>query len=460
MSAVRGVIALLVWFSCAWFGSWELNPNNATRLFAAISIVEQGDATIDRFAALTIDKARFGGHAFSDKAPGMTLMAVPAVALADAVTGARADPAGGEAFARYLRLRLRVAVAMGTAVLTALAAVALFDLALGLTGSVGAALFAALGYALGTPVWGWSTTVLGHAAVAALFVIALWAMTRDRPLLAGLALGFAAVVEYQSVLAGAVLALFGLARWWGRPRLIGAAAVGGVIGLAPLFGYNLFAFGTPFRVGYQGVVGFEGMRQGLFGLTWPSLGALWEIVFGLRRGLVWVAPVLVLAIPGFTDMIAAKPTRCIGLTAVGAAAVALLVNAAYVYWDGGNSTGPRHAMPAAGLLALGLAPCWAGLQARGRRVAAAVLAVSVALNLMIAGCDIFAAAWDPSQLGWVMREHLMKGDVTSIASDWWGWPKWSGFVVWVIVALPVLGWLVRRAGLLDAGPHVRTFGSA
>lgn len=474
---IPGVLALLVWFSCAWFGSWELNPNNATRLFAAISLVEDGDATIDEFAHLTIDKARFGDHAYLDKAPGMTLMALPAVALADGWTGERARSlakrADDPAFARYLRLRLRLAVAIGPAVLTALAAAALFDLALGLTGSAGGALVAALGYALGSPIWGWSTTVLGHAAVAALYVLALWAAWRvtqgakPRPglaALAGLALGWAVVVEYQAVLAGSALGLFALWRFWPLParwRLIGALVGGGAIGLLPLFGYNLVAFGTPFRLGYQGVVGFDGMNQGLFGLTAPSPRVLWEVAGGTRRGLFWVAPVLVLAPLGLRDLITARSTRAIGIAAsVGAVAV-LLVNAAYVYWDGGNSTGPRHAMPAVGMLALGLAPFWAGLRtARGRWAAAAVLAGSIGINAVIAGCDIFAAPWDAWPLHWVVREHLAKGDVTSIASDWWGWPKWTGLALWAGVALPTLGWLARRVGLARIGPRVTMASSA
>lgn len=462
------VLALLTWFSCAWFGSWELNPNNATRLFAAISLAEQGDATIDEFASLTIDKAQFDGHAYLDKAPGMTLMAVPAVWLADAVTGTRAasltKAANDPAFIHHLRLCLRIAVAIGPAVLAALAAAAMFDLALVLTGNVTAALFAGLGLALGTPIWGWSTTVLGHAAVASLFMIALWALCRAERVglagLAGLALGWAVVIEYQAVLAGAVLALFGLWRFRTRPGLIAAAALGGVVGLLPLVGYNVLAFGTPFRLGYQGVVGFDGMNQGLFGLTAPSPRALWQILFGAQRGLLWVAPILVLAVRGLADLVASPRTRALGVTAAVGAAVVLLVNASYVYWDGGNSTGPRHAMPAVGLLALGLAPFWTGLQStRARRVATGMLGVSVTINLVIAGCDIFAAEWDPSQLGWVAREHLFRGDVTSIASDWWGWPKWSGLAVWAAVALPVIGWLVRTT-LREAGPRVRLLRSA
>ena len=458
------VIGLLVWFSCAWFGSWEGNPNNATRLFAAVSLVEDGDATIDEFAALTIDKATFGGHFYLDKAPGMTLMALPAVALANAVTGERAAGVAktpdAPDMARFLRLRLRLAVASGPAVLAGVAAALLFDLALALTGSAGTALVAAVGFALGTPIWAWSTTIFGHAPVASLYVIALWALWRaERPAtmaLAGAALGWAVVVEYQAVLAGGVLALFGVARAWPSLRrwaLLGAGVLGGLAALLPLLAYDLLAFGTPFRIAYSGVQGFEGMRQGLFGLGWPDPRVLLEITVGTRRGLLWVAPILLVAPLGLAHLKA----RGLAWTCGGAALVVLLVNAAYFYWDGGNSTGPRHAMPAMGLLALGLAPFWAALSSRGRAVTGALLVGSVAINLLIAACDVFAPPTDPWPLHWVWTQHFRPGDITSVASDWWGWPKWTGLLVWAMVALPVLAWLSRAAALHRTGPRVSRF---
>ncbi|WP_375391420.1 glycosyltransferase family 39 protein [uncultured Sphingomonas sp.] len=469
------VLAALAWFSCVWFGSWELNPNTAVRLFAAIRIVEDGTATIDPFAPLTIDKAVFGDHAYLDKAPGMTLTALPAVALADRWTGERADRfaplASDPGFARYLRVRLRLAVAIGPAVLTALAAAALYGLALALTGSATAALFAALGYALGTPAWGWSTTLLGHAPVAALYVIALWAFERaavrgraGAAALGGVALGWAVTVEYQAAIAGTALALFALWRFRHAPArwlLAGAAALGGLAGLAPLVGYNLFAFGTPFRLGYQGVVGFEGMHQGLFGLTAPNPRVLWEITFGLRRGLLWVAPVLVLAVPGLFGLAAARRSRALGIAAAATVAIVLLVNAAYVYWDGGNATGPRLTIPAVGLLALGLAPFWASLRTRQeRRLAAGMLAVSVLVNATIAAGDIFTPPWATSPFAWIWRERLVTGDITSLGRDLWGWPGWTGPAIWAAVALPALLWLTRAARLRDGGPRVRTFMAA
>jgi 4-amino-4-deoxy-L-arabinose transferase-like glycosyltransferase len=447
--------------SVAWFGSWEFYPNYATRLFAAISLVEHGDATIDEFAPLTIDKAVFDGHVYLDKAPGMTLMALPAVAVVNALSGetshhhAKAVTYGG--FAGFLRLRQRAAVASGPAVLTALAAVLLFQWGTALTGQTGAGLFAGLGFALGTPAWAWSTTLFGHAPVAALFVIAAWSLWRateeGSPWLAlagGAALGWAVVIEYQAVLAGSVIALWAAARAWRHPdrwHLLGLATLGGIVALTPLLGYNLLAFGEPLRVGYAGVVGFEGMQQGLFGLTQPKPRVLLELLFGDRRGLVWVAPVLIPAAFGMTMLGEDRRTRGIAAMSAGVIAVVLLVNAAYVYWDGGNSTGPRHAVPLIGLLSLGLAPFWAGLGRRGRIGASALLAFSIAINLVIACADVFS----PPEFRWplwryVMQVRFLPGDLRTWPSEWLGWSTWQGLLLYCAAALPLAGLVVRAAG--------------
>ena len=464
LGRIRIGLFLLVWLSGAWFGSWEFNPNNATRLFAAIRMVENGTATIDPFAPLTIDKAQFGNHAYLDKAPGMTLMALPAVAITDLVTGDRAgrhmpssvDPG----FVAYLKLRTRAA-ATGSALLTAIAAVLLFDLALTLTGGAGAALFAALGYALGTPIWGYSTTLLGHAAVGALFVIALAGVARGGGrwmAVAGLALGWAVVVEYQAVLAGSVIGLWAVWKYRATPRALLPLIVAGAAGLLPLAAYNLFAFGTLFRIGYSGVVGFEGMNQGLFGLTVPRLAVLREILVGPTRGLFWVAPVLLVAPIGLWRLGEARGTRGIALAAAGVAVVALLVNAAYVYWDGGNATGPRHAMPLAGVAALGLAPVWAMARAGWQRVGLAMLLLgSVAINLTIAAAEIFA----PPGYRWAWWQAVIQlrfrfGDLRTIPSEWWGWTSWNGLYLWAVVAIPLALWLVQSCARFSPRTRCQT----
>lgn len=453
---MRIALFLFVWASCCWFGSWELNPNSATRLFASVALVERGAATIDRMAPVTIDKSRFGDHYYLDKAPGMTLMALPAVALADALTGTREDAYRADindpGLGRFYRLRLRIAVAMGPALLTALAAVLLFDMGATLTGSAAAGLFGALGYALGSPIWGWTTTFFGHASVAALYVTALWAVFRgERPrhaLVAGLALGGAVAIEYQAVLAGSAIGIWLLVRVWPtaeRWRAIAAFAIGGIVALIPVMIYDLVAFGTVFRIGYSGVVGYAGMQRGLFGLGVPRPEILWEITFGVHKGLFWVAPALVMALPGL--MLLARRAPGLARSGIAVAGIVLLVNAAYYYWDGGNATGPRHAMPAIGALAIGLAPFWASLRTRrARLIAGAVMALSIALNAVIAAAQILS----PPQFLFpiwsvVIRDGFLAGDMRTLPSEWLGWSPWAGFALYAALAIPTLALLARGA---------------
>lgn len=481
MNRIGWLIFALVWVSCAWFGSWEWNANNATRLFAAISLVEDGDATIDEFAPLTIDKARFGDHFYLDKPPGMTLLAVPVVALADVATGERSDrfakTFGDPGLGRFLKLRLRLATALIVAPLVALAAMLLFHLAAGWTGSVAAGAFAALTFGVGSPVWGWATTLLGHAPVAALYVIALYAVARTTAgprragsgsgsgsgsgwaAVAGLALGGSVLIEHQALLGAIVIGLWGVWRTRGwdartRLRLTTAMVAGGLPALVLLLGYNLLAFGTLFQIGYAGVSGFDGMKEGLYGLTWPKPGALLEIYYGPYRGLAWVAPVLVLAPFALVGMVRSPASRAYGILAAAGAATVLLLNAAYVYWAGGNSTGPRHAIPAIGFLAIAMGFRWATRPGE-RPILAGLLALSMAINLTIASAEIFA----PENIRYplwsrILADRFPAGDLRTWPGEWLGVSPWTGLALYLAMALPLLFMILRYVrrgpGLPDA----------
>ena len=455
MKTTRALLFALVWLSCVWFGSWALNPNNSTRMFAAISLVERHEAMIDRYQALTIDKAQFNGHFYLDKAPGMTLLALPAVAIAAHVSPPLdyIPPTVWDApLEHYMTVRLRIAVALVSALITALAALALHDLASRLSGSAGAALFAALGFALGTPVWGWSTTLFGHAPVAGLFVIAVWALWRAGEAratgfaaLGGAALGLAVLIEFQAALAGSVIAIWGATRLWqsdSRAILV-AAVAGGATLLIPFVGYNMTAFGTPFRLGYSGVVGFSGMNEGLFGLTVPKPLVFEEILIGLRRGLLWVAPILFLTPFGLWQL--GKTRRGLAVTLAAAVLVVLLVNSAYVYWDGGHSTGPRHSVPAIGLLAIGLAPFWANLRYWWERaVAGGLLGMSILINLMIAAANVTAPDTYRFPLADPILTSCRSGTLRTLPSDFLGWSPMQGVALYLAFALPLAALLFTR----------------
>ncbi len=467
---IRIVLFLLIWASCSWFGSWEMNTNNAIRLYATLAIVEHGEATIDQFDAATSDKARFGRHLYLDKAPGTSLMALPAVAAMHVLSPARSSDyqlvTGSGDFARFIRVRTRLAVATGPAVLTAMAAVLLFDIALGMTGSPAAALAAAVAYGLGTPAWGWSTSILGHAPLAALYIVALWAALRattDEPtrrwaaFLLGLALGWAVVIEYPAVIAGSVIALWAAWRAWRRPdrnTILGLAVLGGLIGILPLFAYNLFAFGNPFQLGYEGVVGFDGMSQGVFGIGFPDLGVLWRITLGQQRGLFWFAPVLLLGLWGIALMMRERRTRDLGLVILAVTAITLLVNAGYFYWDGGYSTGPRHSVPIVGVLSLGVAMAWTKRgHGVGRYLPAEIIILSIGINACLAATDIYGNPSAAFQLREVVIVPFINGQLRSVASDWWGWSPGTGFILWQVMAIPALCWLVMASSRAETAEN-------
>ena len=411
-----------------------------------------------------------------------------------------------------MQLRLRLAVAMSVAVLTALAAVLLFDLATGITGSPQAGLVTALGYALATPVWGWSTTLFGHAPVGALLLIATWAIWRGTsgereperaanrwnpairdqardhkeyeaggvseetppassrwryPLIAGGALGWAVIIEYPAVISATPIVLWAIWRtrhlaWPLRARLFGlAAATACITALLPLICYNEIAFGTVFKVGYSGVVGFDGMNQGFFGLTYPKLAVLGEITFGTARGLFWLAPILFLAPYGVARLIRAPETRDLGVLAATITVIVLLYNASYVYWDGGASTGPRHSIPMVGFLALGIAPLWRDWRATGRGWIAGLIGSGMFLNLAVAAVEIAAPSEFPFPLANPILKGFMRGEIHDLPGEYWGWRPAIGLVLWLVIAVPLAdrdratGPLARKgAGSYPASPRV------
>jgi hypothetical protein len=58
-----------------------INVQDHSRLALSESIITRGSLEIDPWIYAAGDRARFGGHWYSDKAPGLSFAALPAVAL-------------------------------------------------------------------------------------------------------------------------------------------------------------------------------------------------------------------------------------------------------------------------------------------------------------------------------------------------------------------------------------------
>ncbi len=411
----RAALFALLFASYAYFyqaGGWNQN----SRFDLVRAITNEGTLSIDPFRHSTGDIAFHDGHYYSDKAPGLALAAVPLVAAVRPIyraLGGDAETYEGLALLSY------VATVVTASLFTALAGVCLFTLCLELGASSGGALFAALTFALASPIWTLATIFIGHAFAAALLVLAFAAAMRigvsdpSRDVRLGAMVGFGAgcatVSEFPAAIPAMLLALTAAVNAWplGRARatrILGTLTASALACAALLMAYQYACFGSPFHVAYASEIGYEGMQQGVFGVTLPRMLRLRRILFGEYRGLLPLAPTLALAPIGLVVMIWSAPLKrgpaydatsdaandmrmrsrrlISALVSLIIGVYFILLNASYNYWEGGWSYGPRHAAPGIPFLCLGLAFLWTAVPVAGRWVLAGLSVYGTAITLI------------------------------------------------------------------------------
>jgi hypothetical protein len=248
----------VIFISYAYFyegAGWNQN----SRLDMVRAIVEQGTLRIDAFHQNTEDKAFANGHYYSDKAPGLALLAVPMAEILRALQIDSASPRGLIDLAYCLNV-FAVALPM------AAACACLFWIAMALDASVKGAAFAAVALGLATPMWAYSTLFWGHALAAACLVFAFACALKLRGdasfasdiswgFALGVTAGWATVTEYPSAPASAIVAGLALALVWRagmqrRWRVLLAIGAGALPCMVALMFYQHAAFGSIFHPSY------------------------------------------------------------------------------------------------------------------------------------------------------------------------------------------------------------------
>jgi hypothetical protein len=382
------LIGTIVFVSYAYFyegGGWNQN----SRFDMVRAILEQRTLSIDAYHENTQDKALSRGHYYSDKAPGLALLALPVAAAARPVLRTMdvdpSSPRGVEAISYAVTV-------FAVALPTALSCVCLFLIALQLGGTVGSAAFASLGMGLATPIWAYATLFWGHALAGAclIFAFAAAVILRDSGggtsdlfwgLLVGLSAGWATVSEYPAAPASAIVAVLAWAQVWsgGRARRWRVAlgiGVGAIACVLVLMFYQYRAFGSAIHPSYsyyqEGA--FPWMKHGYMGLTYPRIDVMFKLLFGCRRGLFFAAPFLVTAPFGLRILWKNenKSYRYPGMAAAAIAAYYFLFNASFSVWTAGWSYGPRYMAAGVPLLCVGLAPSWTQARSLWKKMLAAM----------------------------------------------------------------------------------------
>lgn len=377
------VYIFLILLCCyAYFMPRWADWNQNSRLNLVLAVVDDGTLHIDKYRENTGDYALFEGHYYSDKAPGTSFLAVPVYAVARPVLQSPpvqqilARLAQSEAFSATLKehgsglivdkIYFAIVLYLVTITVVALPAAALGVLLYAFLGHVDQRRSWRIGvvllYGLATPAFPYAGAFYGHQIVAVLLFVGFFTaflIRRGRlpprwTLLVGLLLGYAVITEYPAVLIAAALFLYTIAVLPNRRWALGLTLAGVPPGLL-LMAYNWAIFRTILPVGYEhSELWTDVHQQGFMSLVGPNAPALWGITFGTYRGLFFIAPIMLLALPGFVAWWRRGQYRLEWAVCLWAVVSFFLFNGSSVMWQGGFAVGPRYLVPMLPFMAVAL----------------------------------------------------------------------------------------------------------
>jgi hypothetical protein len=419
----RGILAIallgLAYATLIQSFSW-----NQTSHYALIRSLAHGTPIIDRYQGETHDKARYKGHWYSSRAPGLALFSLPAYGLLTAVD---APALANSMQAQRNADEMVWGIGLWGAVLPAVALMLLVRLAAdALEPGYGTA--AAVTIGLGTLVLPLGTLLFSHVLAACLGFAAFVLLLRERdgpPKLwpvaaAGGLIGFAITTEYALLFVGAVLGVYALLR---GPRLRRAAAfvAGGVAGVAPLAIYDQAVYSSVTHVAYADLPRHQ---SGFFGIRLPSPSVAVALL-GDSRGLLTLAPVLAVAVAGIV-VLYRRNRRPEALVIAAVGVLYLLYNAGYFLPFGGGSPGPRYLTPTLPFLAVALAAAFRRFPGPALALAAASATTYIAATLThpLVGYESETGVWSR-----FLSKGFFQPTIVSAVHATRGWPAVVPFLL-------------------------------
>jgi hypothetical protein len=391
--------------------------------------------SIDRYRFWTVDWSQTpDGRHYSNKAPGPSFLALPFASI---------DRHDAEPPAPWLRNLISLLLqAVPLSILTFLIAAELQKQG----ASAAAQNFAAVAILYGNTAALFMGVYFGHALSAWLLLLTLLCWVRQRWFWTGMALGWLVLTDY-----GAALLLIPAAiAFAGRAREV---ALGAALPAALWIVYHCVCFGSPWALpmAFQnpGVIVASG---GAMFAALPSARAAGELLWGLRRGLLftqpWIPMVWCLCVARAILGRDGDVPRSLGIFSLLGLPLLFWMNAGFNGWHGGQSAGPRYmsvVFPLYGWLA-GI--YYDRLSRIWRTLLIAALGMAVLLRWLVQTKDVLAAPELP------IWSYYLQNLQSSGRLD----PAWLEFGVFGVLLLAGL-WLTDRA-LKDRWPRGRTAGSS
>lgn len=459
------VVLALVFTAHAAFFPWfpELNsPNELTRVYLGESLIEDGSVSIDgaisrhgRIFDLSVRKVDGRSVYYSDKAPGVTFLAMPALWVHHLATDA---PRTAEDRANALATKVRLTRFFGATLPTLLLMFLLLRFLREELSSPTLPAILVLAYGLGTVATPYASFAIGHQP-SALILFALFLRVRGTHrepqrmsspghlVLTGLLAGTSLLIEYQNALIVLPFAFWFLARVHLSPRSIGLAALGAIPPVALLMVYHQAAFGSPFLTGYSFIAsGFaEVHAQGLLGVAWPKPAHAFLSFLSPQKGLFYFSPWLLFGALGLFVLERRGDHR---FHLVFVLLYALFVSA-MVYPAGGWTVSQRHLAPMVPFLLL---PAGLLLERFLVRERSAVSVLAPAVFVALAGLSILVCL--SSAVIWPHYQENLLNPYWQIGwplfVDGWVPPNALGFMSswWLLVVLLALSGLMLVTWLL------------
>ncbi|MEP7365351.1 MAG: hypothetical protein ABI972_19025 [Acidobacteriota bacterium] len=329
MSAPSHSIAVRLFLTCWLIYALHFATNAVREIYLGLALGDHLSFRVDEYGGLHHDLFESPGRGWHiGNNPGASMLGAVPYAIARpvidrivervnqsrAASGLTEPPAYNspwgparkfyaEAWRRGLDVKLGLGAfvmqAFCMAPLSALSAVVMFFLLRRFLADESRALWFALLYAFGTPVFfrtGYlnQNMLVGHCILGAFAALTLLG-GRRAAIIAGFLAGFSLLLDYSGAVALGCLFLYAVLddRRHAIPFLLGAAPP-----ILLLWFYQWASFGHPFYPGQHYMPPVEWIDQGYKGISGPQVELAWMLAFDFRFGLFASCPLLLAAVAG------------------------------------------------------------------------------------------------------------------------------------------------------------------